>query len=156
MKGNIWRWPGIAWLPTKAFGDLGQRLTKLHARFIAESAGRRYSGWLTSQQLIEEMAMRLAFAASALCLGALGLGLLALADQPVTPQPPARASTAPASVAATVAGDDAARHVKRTACLKEAKARKLIGADRTAFLKSCIDAPAQPSSASRHSLPDRP
>jgi len=112
--------------------------------------------------------MRLAFAASALCLGALGLGLLALADQPVTPQPPKPASTAPARgpapastapVAAappTVAGDAAARHVKRTACLKEAKAKKLIGADKTAFLKTCIDAPAEPISASRHLLPDRP
>src|SRR5260370_1435807 len=45
------------------------------------------------------MAMRLAFATSALCLGALGLGLLALADQPVTPQPPA--STAPAAASST-------------------------------------------------------
>jgi len=118
--------------------------------------------------------MRLAFVASALCLGALGLGLLALADQPVTPRPAAPASTAPASTApapvatapattkpvaaapATVAGDAAARHVKRTACLKEAKTRKLIGADKTAFLKTCIDAPAEPISASRHLLPDRP
>jgi len=118
--------------------------------------------------------MRLAFAASALCLGALGLGLLALANQPVTPQPPAPVSTAPAAAPttpasaapvavapvaaapATVAGDAAARHVKRTACLKEAKARKLIGAERTTFLKTCIDAPAEPISASRHLLPDRP
>lgn len=113
--------------------------------------------------------MRLAFAASALCLGALGLGLLALANQPVTPQPPAPASTAPAATSttpastatvaaapATVAGDAAARHVKRTACLKEARARKLIGVERTTFLKTCIDAPAEPIAASRHLLPDRP
>lgn len=101
--------------------------------------------------------MRLAFAASALCLGALGLGLLALADQPATPQPPAPASTAPLAAAPpTAAGDAAARHVKRTACLKEAKAKKLIGADKTAFLKTCIDAPSEPISASRHLLPDRP
>ena len=111
--------------------------------------------------------MRLAFAASALCLCALGLGLLALADQPVTPQAhasttPAAASTTSASTAtvaaapAPVAGDAAARHVKRTACLKEAKARKLIGAERTIFLKSCVDAPAEPISASRRLFPDRP
>jgi len=111
--------------------------------------------------------MRLAFAASALCLGALGLGLLALAEQPATSPPPAPAATAPASTtpaasatpvaaAPAVAGDAAARHVKRTACLKDAKARKLIGAEKTAFLKTCIDTPAEPISASRHLLPDRP
>jgi hypothetical protein len=111
---------------------------------------------------MEKMAIRLAFAASALCLGALGLGLLALADQPVAPQSPAPASTAPAAAttpvaaAPAVAGDAAARHVKRTACLKEVKARKLIGAEKTTFLKTCIDAPAEPISASRHILPDRP
>jgi hypothetical protein len=117
--------------------------------------------------------MRLAFAASVLSLGALGLGILALADQPAAPQAPAPAataaaptaapptptrpaSTAPASASATVPGDAAARHVKRRACLKEAKTKKLIGAEKTAFLKDCIDAPAEPISASRHMLPDRP
>jgi psiF repeat len=108
--------------------------------------------------------MRLAFAASALCLSALSLGILALAAQPVTPQStaPASSATSPAAPAATtpasasVAGDAAARHVKRTACLKEAKEKKLIGADKTAFLKTCIEAPKEPISASRHILPDRP
>lgn len=38
-------------------------------------------------------------------------------------------------------GDAAARHAKRTACLKEAKARKLIGARKAAFLKECVAAP---------------
>jgi len=38
-------------------------------------------------------------------------------------------------------GDAAARHAKRTACLKEAKTRKLVGAHKTAFLKSCFTAP---------------
>jgi psiF repeat len=108
--------------------------------------------------------MRLAFAASALCLSALSLGILALAAQPVTPQSTAPASSAPAPdapaatppVSASVAGDAAARHVKRTACLKEAKAKKLVGADKTAFLKTCIEAPEEPISASRQILPDRP
>lgn len=106
--------------------------------------------------------MRLAFAASALCLGALGLGILALAAQPATPQSAASGSSAtpPAAPAAAppaaVAGDAAARHLKRTACLKEAKAKKLIGADKSAFLKSCFEAPQEPISASRQILPDRP
>lgn len=50
---------------------------------------------------------------------------------------------APAAVpisASTADGDAAARHAKRTACLKEAKARKLIGAKKTAFLKECLAA----------------
>jgi hypothetical protein len=114
-------------------------------------------------QPFEEAAMRLAFAASALCLSALGLSLLTQAAQPVTPQAAAApAATAPATPAATapspapVTGDAAAKHVKRTACLKEAKSKKLIGAEKTAFLKICIEAPQDPISASRQVPPDRP
>jgi psiF repeat len=108
-----------------------------------------------------EAAMRLAFAASALCLSALGLSLLTQAAQPVTPQAAAAAATPAATPAATapspapVASDAAAKHVKRTACLKEAKTKKLIGADKTAFLKSCIEA-QEPISANRQAPPDRP
>jgi hypothetical protein len=76
--------------------------------------------------------MRLAFAASAL-----SLGILVFAVRPATSQTPAP-STTPASMPA--AGDAAAKHAKRTACLKEIKAKKLVGAEKTAFLKSCIDA----------------
>jgi hypothetical protein len=107
--------------------------------------------------------MRLAFAASALCLSALGLSFLTQADQPVSPQAAtAPAATAPATPAARapnagpIAADAAARHVKRTACLKEAKTKKLIGADKTAFLKACIAEPQEPISASRQIPPDRP
>jgi psiF repeat-containing protein len=112
-----------------------------------------------------EAAMRLAFAASALCLSTLGLSLLAQAAQPVTPPaatPTAIAAATPAATPAAtapspapVASDAAAKHVKRTACLKEAKTKKLIGADKTAFLKSCIEA-QEPISASRQTPPDRP
>jgi hypothetical protein len=98
--------------------------------------------------------MRLAFAASAMCLSALGLGILALGAQPVTPQSAAPAAASSAS--AVAAGDAASKHVKRTACLKEAKAKKLVGADKTAFLKNCIEPPHEPISASRQILPDRP
>jgi hypothetical protein len=38
-------------------------------------------------------------------------------------------------------GDAAARHAKRTACLKEAKTRKLVGAQKSAYLKACFAAP---------------
>jgi hypothetical protein len=35
--------------------------------------------------------------------------------------------------------DDAAvKHAKRTACLKDAKAKKLVGAQKAAFLKHCV------------------
>jgi hypothetical protein len=44
--------------------------------------------------------------------------------------------------AAAAAGDAAAKkHAKRTACLKDAKSKKQVGADKTAFLKNCIAAP---------------
>jgi hypothetical protein len=32
----------------------------------------------------------------------------------------------------------AARHAKRTACLSQARAKKLVGAQRTAYVKGCI------------------
>jgi hypothetical protein len=102
--------------------------------------------------------MRLALAASALSLGALGLGLLTQTAQPgsVSAAEPAAATTAAVPSAAPVAGDAAAKHLKRTACLKEAKTKKLIGAEKTAFLKSCIEAPQEPISASRRTYPERP
>jgi surface antigen len=110
--------------------------------------------------------MRLAFTASALCLC-----ILVFAAQQATSQAPApstaapatampastatpASTTAPASTAA--AGDAAAKHAQRTACLKEAKTRKLLGAEKTAFLKDCIAAPPEAISANRISPPDRP
>lgn len=61
------------------------------------------------------------------------------AAAPATAAPPA-AKTAPAPSSAPPSGDAAAKHAKRTACLKDAKTKKLVGADKTAFLKSCIAA----------------
>jgi hypothetical protein len=40
-----------------------------------------------------------------------------------------------------VGSSDAARHAKRTECLKQAKAKKLVGEDRTAYVKACLAAP---------------
>ena len=99
--------------------------------------------------------MRRAFAASALCLS------FFLAAPPAAPQAPASSTVTPAAApptaaasaaapsAAQVANDAAAKHAKRTACLKDAKTRKLVGADKTAFLKECMDAPLDAISASR-------
>ncbi|HMH87492.1 MAG TPA: hypothetical protein VK523_02540 [Steroidobacteraceae bacterium] len=99
--------------------------------------------------------MRLAFTASALCLS-----ILVSAAQQATSQTPAPSTAEPASTttpASTAsAGDAAAKHAQRTACLKEAKARKLLGAEKTAFLKDCIGAPPEAIAASRISPPDRP
>ena len=92
--------------------------------------------------------MRLALAATALCLS-----FLVLAALPATPQASAPETTSPST---QVANDAAARHAKRTSCLKEAKARKLIGTEKTAFLKHCIDAPPDAVSASRIAAPDKP
>ena len=91
--------------------------------------------------------MHLAIVASALCLS-----MLVLAVQPAASQTPASSST-PASASA---GDAAAKHAKRTTCLKESKARKLVGAEKTAFLKECVGAPPEAISASRISPPERP
>lgn len=93
--------------------------------------------------------MRLAFSASAFCLS-----LLVLAAHAAAPQTSAPAATPPS--ATQVANEAAARHAKRTSCLKEARARKLMGAGKKAFIKSCIDAPPQAISANRISPPDRP
>jgi hypothetical protein len=94
--------------------------------------------------------MRLAFAANALCV-ALVVIVHAALSQTVAPgagassAAPATAATATPSVATTAVAapgsDAAAKHTKRTACLKDAKSKKLVGADKTAFLKNCIDAP---------------
>jgi len=76
--------------------------------------------------------MRLLFAATtlSLMLGSLGQPRAAAGETPTTP---AAAAAAPSS-------DAAALHAKRTACRKEAKSKKLIGAEKTAFLKNCLAA----------------
>jgi hypothetical protein len=57
-----------------------------------------------------------------------------MAAAPAAP-PTANTSAEPA------AGDAAAKHAKRTACLKDAKSKKLVGAEKNAFVKNCIAAP---------------
>jgi hypothetical protein len=86
---------------------------------------------------LEGLIMRLAHLLAALCLGT-GIQLTwaaAESDPPPHPTPAVEKSSAPTY-------DDAAeRHIKRTACLRQAREKKLLGADKTAFLKSCIAAP---------------
>jgi hypothetical protein len=60
---------------------------------------------------------------------------------PGTAEPGAAAAPAGSPAATPPAGDAAAKHAKRTACLKDAKAKKLVGAEKTAFLRNCIAAP---------------
>lgn len=81
--------------------------------------------------------MRAAFKASALCVC-----LSVVAIQATSSQTPASSAAPGENPAATAAADDAAaKHAKRTACLAQAKAQKLVGAEKTAYLKNCIDAP---------------
>lgn len=48
------------------------------------------------------------------------------------------AAAAPADTGGVSADAAAALHAKRTACLKQAKAKKLVGAQKTAFIKDCV------------------
>jgi psiF repeat len=93
----------------------------------------------------EESAMRLGFAVSAL-----GVCLCVITVQRAITQTATPAATAPAAAAtpsqatgsaSPAANDAAAKHAKRTACLKDAKTKKLVGAEKSAFLKDCIAAP---------------
>ena len=82
--------------------------------------------------------MRFSAVAAAVCLSLWPWG--GFADVPVTaPATNGPAAEKPAPAAAPT-GDAAAKHAKRTACLQNAKAQKLVGAEKTAFLKNCIAA----------------
>jgi len=77
--------------------------------------------------------MRFSAVAAAVCICVLPVAV-GVAESPA-PQP------SPPTAAAPPSGDAAAKHTKRTACLKDAKSKKLVGADKTSFLKECIAAP---------------
>jgi psiF repeat len=81
--------------------------------------------------------MRMSIAAAALCLSLWPFAGIA-ADPPPAGTP---AKSSAAGSPAVPSGDAAARHAKRTACLKDAKTKKLVGAEKTAFVKSCTAAP---------------
>jgi hypothetical protein len=77
---------------------------------------------------------------------ALFIALSALAgswasEPPAAAPPPAAAAPAPAAGTANADNEAAARHAKRTACINQARAKKLVGAQKTAYIKGCIGAP---------------
>jgi hypothetical protein len=85
--------------------------------------------------------MRFSAMAAAVCLSVLmGGGFADVPGTAASASSAAPAAQSPAPAAAP-AGDAAAKHAKRTECLRDAKAKKLVGADKTAFLKSCIEPP---------------
>jgi len=83
--------------------------------------------------------MRVLIPAMTVCLLLLAGGSVTLTStaqsQPAAPAPP------PAAATGTPDNDAAAKHAKRTACLKQARAKKLVGAQRTAYVKDCTAAP---------------
>lgn len=87
--------------------------------------------------------MRFLIPAIALCLALLPLaGGFALAQSNQQAAPAKASPAAPQAATASAIGEsDAAKHAKRTACLKEAKAKKLLGPEKTAFIKNCVAAP---------------
>jgi hypothetical protein len=123
-------------------------LSKLHARFIGIVGHQRYSPSMTACPSPKKMFSRFSTAAAVLWFGmSLASGVFAgapsaqAADAPGDSSAPPAAKTSPAvPPAASSSGDAAAKHAKRTACLKDAKTKKLVGAEKTSFLKSCIAA----------------
>jgi hypothetical protein len=89
--------------------------------------------------------MRVLFSAMSVCLlllAVVGPTSVADAQSEVAPAPPAATPRPPAAPTGTNADNDAAaKHAKRTACLKEARAKKLVGAQKTAYVKDCTAAP---------------
>lgn len=82
--------------------------------------------------------MRVLLPAMTVCLLVLAVGSVAsTAAAQSEPAAPAR----PPLAATSADNDAAAKHAKRTACLKEARAKKLVGAQKTAYIKDCTAAP---------------
>jgi hypothetical protein len=70
-----------------------------------------------------------------------GQSIAASDPMPAAPAPAATASPAPAGGASTADNEAAARHAKRTACINQARAKKLVGAQKSAYIKNCVGAP---------------
>ena len=67
-------------------------------------------------------------------LGVVSAGeVQAPAQTQASPTPPASSST-------KLGGEnDAEKHLRRTACLKDARARRLVGAQRSAYVRNCLE-----------------
>ena len=66
------------------------------------------------------------------------------ATSPPASAPPATThapAAAPAANASAADNEAAARHAKRTACITQARAKKLVGAQKTAYIKGCVGTP---------------
>jgi hypothetical protein len=83
--------------------------------------------------------MRLAVAALIICIS-----LLAWAAGPAVSQ--SIAPTVQPVEGSAGQSDAPEKHAKRTACLKDAKSKKLVGAQRTAYVKDCMAANSSPES----------
>jgi hypothetical protein len=70
--------------------------------------------------------------------GAPGGGSAKAPASPAAPLP--AAAQKPTAAPASIDNDAPARHLKRTACLKDAKTKKLVGAQRTSYIKGCMGA----------------
>jgi hypothetical protein len=92
---------------------------------------------------VEEISMRFFVAAVAVCACMIA-SIAVLAAGPAASRATAPAGSSadmPAAVAPTAADTAAAaKHEKRTACRKQAKAKRLVGAEKDSFLKSCVAA----------------
>jgi hypothetical protein len=125
MKGTIWNLPAAARQRPRRNAA---RLSKLHVPFIGAVTDGRYS-----------RRMRALLPTVTVCLLLSPLWSDAAAPQSTTAT---AAPAAPAAPPATAADNDAAaKHAKRTACRKNAKAKKLVGEQKSAFIKDCVAAP---------------
>jgi hypothetical protein len=83
--------------------------------------------------------MRVSVAATAVSCCLLLLGMTRSASTAAPSAGHASAAPAPTGAVADSSPSDAAvRHAKRTACLKEARAKKLVGAQKAAYIKDCV------------------
>jgi hypothetical protein len=101
-------------------------------------------GAVTGGRYSRRMRALLPIAALCLLFSPLGSNAASAPDTASTAPaaaPPASASPAAAPPATAADNDAAAKHAKRTACIKKARAKKLVGDEKTAFIKDCTAAP---------------